>query len=36
MMKTAIPYRTRGWLSFASAVVAAALLTALPLTWPSP
>ena len=32
MMKTAIPYRTRGWLSFASAVVAAALLTALPLT----
>lgn len=31
-MRTAIPYRTRALLSFASAVVAVAMLTALPLT----
>ena len=31
-MRTAIPYRTRALLSFASAVVAVSILTALPLT----
>ena len=32
MVRTAIPYRTRELLSFASAVVAVSILTALPLT----